>query len=465
MDGETPLSVLTSEKYCEPKGSGHLRQIFVTKNNLLCDAVRKKFYDLCAPHDYLSQHLKYEEQSTPLSELSDAQSHQYPLFLSSINFLLLLDRTLPGDSFFGTKDPKKFRIVNTDYDLLTCNTNTRIKTWVQITGKFFVKFIWPKVLCKHATKHQLDPALVWMEIISFIKGSSEALQNCRPLEQSEYELVGKKMAPNYADVRAEIYALFKAYKHIRQNWSPQQRDMPDRTHQLRQHQSISLFDECDLIINVYKRLLQNPKSLPFAPHRFYIDEVQDFSQAELLLIFVCYLNPNGLFFTGDTAQCVMEGISFRFEDLRSIFTLFKEKLPDLKVPGEDNVLVTNYRSHSGVLKLAASVIDLMDHFFKQSFDSNLPRDKGILEGPCPLLFDDYGNIEDIFSHDRLTSSEIAFGAHQAVIVRSKEARETLPISLQSAIVLTVYEAKGLEFDDVLLYNFFSDSVVSEHVNL
>lgn len=113
VDGETPLSVLTSEKYCEPKGSGHLRQIFVTKNNLLCDAVRKKFYDLCAPHDYLSQHLKYEEQSTPLSELFDAQSHQYPLFLSFINFLLLLDRTLPGDSFFWYKGSKK--IQNSEY--------------------------------------------------------------------------------------------------------------------------------------------------------------------------------------------------------------------------------------------------------------------------------------------------------------------------------------------------------------
>lgn len=29
--------------------------------------------------------------------------------------------------------------------------------------------------------------------------------------------------------------------------------------------------------------------------------------------------------------------------------------------------------------------------------------------------------------------------------------------LQHALCLTIYEAKGLEFDDVILYNFFSDS--------
>lgn len=32
---------------------------------------------------------------------------------------------------------------------------------------------------------------------------------------------------------------------------------------------------------------------------------------------------------------------------------------------------------------------------------------------------------------------------------------------ESAIVLTVFEAKGLEFDDVLLWNFFSDSPADE----
>ena len=29
--------------------------------------------------------------------------------------------------------------------------------------------------------------------------------------------------------------------------------------------------------------------------------------------------------------------------------------------------------------------------------------------------------------------------------------------LKHALVLTIYEAKGLEFNDVLLYNFFNDA--------
>ena len=42
-----------------------------------------------------------------------------------------------------------------------------------------------------------------------------------------------------------------------------------------------------------------------------------------------------------------------------------------------------------------------------------------------------------------------------VIVRSDAARCALPDALGSGLVLTVEEAKGLEFDDVCVYDFFS----------
>ena len=41
-----------------------------------------------------------------------------------------------------------------------------------------------------------------------------------------------------------------------------------------------------------------------------------------------------------------------------------------------------------------------------------------------------------------------------------EARDSLPEELSFGLVLTIFESKGLEFDDVLLYNFFKDSTVS-----
>ena len=60
-----------------------------------------------------------------------------------------------------------------------------------------------------------------------------------------------------------------------------------------------------------------------------------------------------------------------------------------------------------------------------------------------------------------SQSQIEFGAHQAVIVRTQEAKESLPEEFDGALVLTIFESKGLEFDDVFIYNFFADSPADE----
>lgn len=57
------------------------------------------------------------------------------------------------------------------------------------------------------------------------------------------------------------------------------------------------------------------------------------------------------------------------------------------------------------------------------------------------------------------TSHIEFGAHQAILVVNEAARDNIPEELNLALILTIYEAKGLEFDDILLYNFFKDSQV------
>jgi hypothetical protein len=58
---------------------------------------------------------------------------------------------------------------------------------------------------------------------------------------------------------------------------------------------------------------------------------------------------------------------------------------------------------------------------------------------------------------RYTSGLISFGARQAIIVRNNESRRALPPEFANATVVTVAESKGLEFDDVILFNFWKDS--------
>ena len=56
---------------------------------------------------------------------------------------------------------------------------------------------------------------------------------------------------------------------------------------------------------------------------------------------------------------------------------------------------------------------------------------------------------------------------QVIIVQSEEAKAKLPAELRDVVVMTIFKAKGLEFDDVLLYNFVTDSqvrgIMQEHL--
>ena len=445
-----------------------LHQVFVSKNHVLCAEMKRQFYEM-ASETKINMPFKLDELPKSLSLIDDVS---YPLFLTARNFFLLLDNSLNGDPFFprDSDGSLKVKILSSDYDYGNPDAHVDLQltdseseddyqeeseqdydmTCREVTASYFVKHIWHKI-SDSGTEH-IDPLLVWMEIKSFIKGSKEAVEKeCGYLEKKEYQELGKKMAPHFSDIRDVIYKVFQNYRKFLQGQRYERR----------------LYDECDFIHNLYHRL---DELIPWSIHILYVDEVQDFTQAELRLLLSCCRCPNGHFLTGDTAQCIMRGISFRFKDLTTIFydaKLTSQKLnPQFKVTVPKlRELTINFRSDSGILRLAASVLRILAHFFPTSFDRNLPPDEAMFEKPksTPVLLQLSGdNVNDlalIMSGNKREASNIQFGAHQAVIVQSEEAKKEAAAFL-SGNILTVYEAKGLEFDDVLLYNFFNYSSVS-----
>ena len=448
-----------------------LHQVFVSKNYVLCAEMRKQFHEMVSEGENGEIEAPLKDEELP-QNFADIDDQTYPLFLTARRFFLLLDNSISGEPFFPREEDGslKVKILSYDYDYgdpdahidlqLTDSeseddyqdeSEQHLDTWREVTASYFVDQIWTSI-----SGSDIDPLLVWMEINSFIKGSREALEKeCGYLEQKEYEELGRKMAPHFSGNRREIYKLFKKYQKF-----------------LRDHRYSKpfTFDECDLIHNLYRRLDEN---IPWSIHVLYVDEVQDFTQAELSLLLSCCRCPNGHFMTGDTAQCIMRGISFRFKDLKTIFydaKVSSQKLNSQVTEPKLIKLTTNFRSDSGVLRLAASVVDILGHFFPDSFDSDLPHDKAMFDKPesIPVLLqlcrDDINDLALIMYGNRRDASNFQFGAHQAVIVQSEEAKQEAKAVL-SGNILTVYEAKGLEFDDVLLFNFFKYSTVSDCAEL
>ena len=59
---------------------------------------------------------------------------------------------------------------------------------------------------------------------------------------------------------------------------------------------------------------------------------------------------------------------------------------------------------------------------------------------------------DHLDPDALVCRQVEFGAHQVILVRTQDSVHELPDELKesNAIIMTVPQAKGLEFDDVFL---------------
>uniref|UniRef100_A0A6I8P8F4 Tetratricopeptide repeat and ankyrin repeat containing 1 n=1 Tax=Ornithorhynchus anatinus TaxID=9258 RepID=A0A6I8P8F4_ORNAN len=447
----------------EPDRLEHLHQVFVTKNHVLCREVQRNFVELSRCTQCTS-HFKPLEPN--VHRLQDVKDENFPLCLTSKQLLLLLDASLPEPFFLRNEDGSLKRNVvgwSAREELLIPNWQEEDEDReadgahqeedggegagageddprVFVTYEVFAREMWPKMV---RGKHPFNPALVWKEIKSFLKGSFEALSCPRGrLTEEQYQKLGKKRSPNFKEDRSEVYNLFLLYQQIRSQKG--------------------YFDEEDVLYNLSCRLAKLPE-LPWSIHELYGDEIQDFTQAELALLMRCINDPNAMFLTGDTAQSIMKGVAFRFSDLRSLFHYASKNCADKKQcavrkPKRIYQLYQNYRSHSGILNLASGVVDLLQFYFPESFD-RLPRDIGLFDGPKPTVLEScsVSDLAILLRGNKRKTQPIEFGAHQVILVANEMAKEKIPEELGLALVLTIYEAKGLEFDDVLLYNFFTDS--------
>lgn len=154
-------------------------------------------------------------------------------------------------------------------------------------------------------------------------------------------------------------------------------------------------------------------------------------------------------------------MGFRFETVKDIF--YSEFLDGAKVDEFSDLmpkiwhLSQNFRTHSGVVNLANSVVELMMHFFPHFID-RLPPESSRIAGFPPVFLESKDDlVVELFQHTGGMHS-CEFGAEQAILVCDEETKKRIKdISGSKALVLTVLEAKGMEFTDCLVYNFFASS--------
>ncbi|KAJ1413587.1 Sodium/hydrogen exchanger family-domain-containing protein, partial [Ochromonadaceae sp. CCMP2298] len=85
-----------------------------------------------------------------------------------------------------------------------------------------------------------------------------------------------------------------------------------------------------------------------------------------------------LFLAGDPAQSIVEGIDFRFKEVRGIVYALSQQTVKIHSPV---TLKTNYRCHAGILNCASGVLDFLLTTFPHAANK-LPRDQGLRRPTC-----------------------------------------------------------------------------------
>ncbi|KAI7748573.1 hypothetical protein M8C21_000112 [Ambrosia artemisiifolia] len=427
-----------------------LRQLFVTVSPKLCYDVKQDVSHLTSIscHGSSLEEINLEDTyfTSDFNDIPDTfveiPVKMYPLVITFHKFIMMLDGTL-GNSYFERflEAKEGYQSNHISSGSVALQTFVRLK---EVTFDRFCSLYWPHFNSNH--KKKLDPSLVFNEIISYIKGGMQ-VGECSDgkLSIEGYCSLAESCSSTLTRHKREyVYSLFQAYENMKTQRGE--------------------FDLGDLVNDLHRRL-KNANYEGDQMDFIYIDEVQDLSMRQISLFkYICQNVDMGFTFAGDTAQIIARGINFRFQDLRSLF--YKEFLSSKTTGKQNKSLVSeifqlkqNFRTHASVLNLAQSVIDIVYCYFAHSIDI-LEPEISLIHGEAPVLLESVNgekSIVTIFGGSG-SGKEVGFDAERVILVRDDIAKtEICEYIGKQTLVLTIGECKGLEFQDVLLYNFFGTS--------
>lgn len=177
-----------------------------------------------------------------------------------------------------------------------------------------------------------------------------------------------------------------------------------------------------------------------------VDEVQDLTNVQLLLILRSLRDPRGFLLCGDSNQIVHPNF-FSWAKVKTLF--WHQQGQD--APAElVRILNTNFRNSPQVTDIANRLLHIKQaRFGSVDRESNyLVRSRGPGKGQVGLLRDSDEVKRDL---DLRTAGSTRF----AILVLHPEQKAEVRRFFRTPLVFSIHEAKGLEYENVLLYGFVS----------
>jgi hypothetical protein len=178
-----------------------------------------------------------------------------------------------------------------------------------------------------------------------------------------------------------------------------------------------------------------------------IDEVQDFTNAQLALILATLKNPKNFLLCGDAHQIVHPNF-FSWAAVRALF--WQGAAGDDVGSGQISVLRANFRNTQSVTNIANRLLRI-----KQARFGSIDRESSFLvecasgqAGLVQLLPGKDSTLRDLDLRSRAS-------VHHAVIVLRDEDKPAARERFRTPLIFSVHEVKGLEYPHVILFNLIS----------
>lgn len=366
----------------------------------------------------------------------------FPLVCTFDRFLRLLENTVVEMDRQNFSDMGK--TLHDSVDENGAATHSHQQQFVDFYG-FKVNY-WPRFspsLTKGLSVH-----LVFSEIMGVIKGSESSRDLLTSLSRTEYLHRSSRLAPSFTleAERARVYDVFESYEALKHKFGE--------------------LDYIDRVVKLLRATRHDSSLLQVLRANFdeiYIDEIQDQRCLDIELFLKIARNPRGFHFAGDTAQAISQDSTFRFADVKKM--IYDHFAPAGNSTNQTQLghaemftLAKNYRSHQGILAVASQVMGMIWQGFPETVDKLQPE-IGNLSGPKPVLL--IGCDTSILRSSGVSSGEHSqrnadFGAEQVILVRDAASKTDLQDQIGDvALIFTILESKGMEFDDVILWDFFT----------
>lgn len=250
------------------------------------------------------------------------------------------------------------------------------------------------------------------------KGVITAENNNEYISLNEYKKLGKNQSLFVDDRREEVYTKFNKYlQFLKDN---------------------NLYDNNIAIYNLFGKVEEKYDFV-------VIDEIQDFTNKEIALILQSLKDKRNFIFSGDSNQIIYSNF-FSWSHLKTM--LYKDKTINAPI----TVLQENYRNSRNITNVANNLLKIKQlQFGSIDKESNyLIETKSSVEGNVHFYEATPKNIKEI-------NEETQNSRKVAVIVFDEISKIEIKKDFKTALVYTVQEVKGLEYEEIILVNFVSNN--------